>query len=110
MQMPHITINGAEQYYQVHGDSHDIPIVLIHGSTIGSHTDWDSVLPMLAKHYKVFAPDCRGHGRSNNPDMSFSFRELADDIAMFVRAMGYEKAHIIDHSNGEMRRLNCMAK
>jgi pimeloyl-ACP methyl ester carboxylesterase len=74
--------------------------MLIHGSTIDSHTDWDAVIPKLAKQYKVFAPDCRGHGRSNNPDLSYSFRELADDVAAFVHVMGYEKAHIIGHSNG----------
>ena len=32
--------------------------------------------------------------------MSYSFKELADDVAAFVRAMGYEWAHIIGHSNG----------
>ena len=100
MQMPYITINDAEIYYQEYGDSSLPPIVLIHGSTIDSHTDWDALIPKLAEHYKVFAPDCRGHGRSNNPNNSYSFRELADDVAMFVRAVGYEKAHIIGHSNG----------
>jgi len=100
MQMPYITINNAEIYYQEHGDSRETPIILIHGSTIDSHTDWDSVIPTLAKQYKVFAPDCRGHGRSNNPNNSYSFRELADDVSAFVGAMGYEKAHIIGHSNG----------
>ena len=74
--------------------------MLIHGSTIDSHTDWDSIAPDLAGGYKVFAPDCRGHGRSNNPCMSYSFKELADDVAAFVHAMGYERAHIIGHSNG----------
>jgi len=100
--MSNITINDANIYYQVYGDSapHHAPIVLIHGSTIDSHTDWDSVIPALAKHYKVFAPDCRGHGKSNNPNMSYSFKELANDVAVFVRVMGYEKAHIIGHSNG----------
>lgn len=98
--MPTIIINDADIYYQEYGDSGGVPIVLIHGSTIDSHTDWDSVIPALAREYKVFAPDCRGHGRSNNPRMSYSFKELADDAAAFVRAMGYEKAHIIGHSNG----------
>ncbi len=98
--MSYVTINGANIYYQEHGDSKETPIVLIHGSTIDSHTDWDSVIPTLAEHYKVFAPDCRGHGRSDNPRMSYSFRELADDAAAFVGAMGYEAAHIIGHSNG----------
>jgi pimeloyl-ACP methyl ester carboxylesterase len=32
--------------------------------------------------------------------MSYSFKELADDVAAFVHAMGYETAHIIGHSNG----------
>jgi len=98
--MSYITINGANIYYQEHGDAGGTPIVLIHGSTIDSHTDWDSLIPMLAKDHKVFAPDCRGHGRSNNPNMSYSFKELADDVVAFVHAMGYEKAHIIGHSNG----------
>ena len=100
--MPYVTINNANIYYQSYGDDqpNQTPIMLIHGSTIDSHTDWDSVIPALAKHYKVFAPDCRGHGRSNNPNMTYSFKELADDVAAFVHAMGYERAHIIGHSNG----------
>ena len=99
--MTTITINDAEIYYEVFGDDKPdrAPIVLIHGSTI-DHSDWDVVAPELAKHYKVFTPDCRGHGKSNNPRMSYSFKELADDVAAFLRAMGYEKAHIIGHSNG----------
>jgi pimeloyl-ACP methyl ester carboxylesterase len=98
--MPYITLNGANIYYQEHGQAGGTPILLIHGSTIDSHTDWDPLIPALAQEYRVFAPDCRGHGRSNNPRMSYSFKELADDAAAFIRAMGYEKAHIIGHSNG----------
>lgn len=100
--MPYVEINGANIYYQAYGedDPQRTPIVLIHGSTIDSHTDWNSIAPGLARYYRVFAPDCRGHGRSNNPRLSYSFLELAEDVAAFVRAMGYEKAHIIGHSNG----------
>ena len=98
--VPYLAINDADIYYQEHGDGSGTPIVLIHGSTIDSHTDWDQIIPALAGKYKVFAPDCRGHGRSNNPRMSYSFRELADDVAAFVRAVGHERAHIIGHSNG----------
>lgn len=100
--MPYIETNDAKIYYQEYGENipGQTPIVLIHGSTVDSHTDWDTIAPELAKHYKIFTPDCRGHGRSNNPHMSYSFRELADDVAAFVRATGYEKAHVIGHSNG----------
>lgn len=100
--MAYTEINDARIYYESYGGKDPLrtPIVLIHGSTIDSHTDWDSIAPALAKYHPVFTPDCRGHGRSNNPHMSYSFQELADDVAAFVRAMGYEKAHIIGHSNG----------
>jgi pimeloyl-ACP methyl ester carboxylesterase len=100
--MPYININDAKIYFQTYGDANPAqpPIVLVHGSTIDSHTDWDSIAPALAKEYHVFAPDCRGHGHSNNPHLSYSFKQMADDVAAFVHAMGYEKAHIIGHSNG----------
>src|SRR5512133_351660 len=100
--MPHIVINGANIYYNVYGDDQPdrAPIVLIHGSTIDSHTDWDPIAPELARQYRVFTPDFRGHGRSNNPTLSYSFKELAGDVVAFVSAMGYERAHIIGHSNG----------
>jgi pimeloyl-ACP methyl ester carboxylesterase len=99
--MAYIEINGANIYYQVYGDKDpfEAPIVLIHGSTI-DHSEWDPIIPVLAERYQVFTPDCRGHGKSNNPRLSYSFQELASDVAAFVRALGYEKAHIIGHSNG----------
>ena len=102
--MPYITINDANIFYETFGDNRPnhayAPVLLIHGSTIDGPTDWSDIAPELAKHYKVLVPDCRGHGHSNNPNLSYSFKELADDAAAFIRAMGYERAHVIGHSNG----------
>ncbi len=100
--MPNVEINGADIYYEAYGAERPnrAPVLLIHGSTINGQTDWAGVAPKLAEHYRVFVPDCRGHGRSSNRRRSYSFRELADDAAAFVRAMGYERAHIVGHSNG----------
>jgi len=97
-----IEINSANIYYEVYGSDLPLrtPIVLIHGSTNTGQMDWSEIAPELSRRYKVFVPDCRGHGKSNNPRMSYSFKELANDVAKFVRAMGYERAHIIGHSNG----------
>ena len=100
--MATIEINGASIYYTAHGKDlpGQVPILLIHGSTIDGQTDWGKIAPRLAEHYKVFVPDCRGHGKSANPHHSYSFKELSDDAAAFVRAIGYERMHIIGHSNG----------
>ncbi|MBI5304662.1 MAG: alpha/beta fold hydrolase [Chloroflexi bacterium] len=100
--MAFIEINGAQIYYATFGEdrSDRAPIVLIHGSTGTGQSNWQFVAPLLAREYRVIVPDCRGHGQSANPHHSYSFKEMADDTAALVRALGYERAHIIGHSNG----------
>jgi len=100
--MPFMEINAARLFYEVFGTEHRkaTPIVLIHSACKTGRADWGTVAPLLARQYQVFVPDCRGHGQSTNPTRSYSFREMAADIAALVRALGYSQAHIIGHSNG----------
>lgn len=100
--MAFVTVNGAEIYYQTYGKKQpgQAPIYLIHGSTGTGHSNWNKVAPLLAEDYYVIVPDCRGHGQSTNPNMTYSFKELAADAAGTIRALGFERAHVIGHSNG----------
>ncbi|MBN2551027.1 MAG: alpha/beta fold hydrolase [Anaerolineales bacterium] len=100
--MSFIDVNGANLYYQVYGKDtpRQAPVLLIHGSTITGQVDWELAAPILARRWRVIVPDCRGHGQSANPHHSYSFTEMAADMAALVRLLGYEKAHIIGHSNG----------
>lgn len=100
--MPTIEINGAQLSYEVFGKDRPgrAPIVLIHGSTITGMRDWQHIAPLLALDTRVIVPDCRGHGRSTNPQGGYSFRQMADDMAALILALGYERAHVIGHSNG----------
>jgi pimeloyl-ACP methyl ester carboxylesterase len=100
--MPNVQINGANIYYSVYGLDQPgrLPVMLIHGSTITGEIDWGGIAPRLADEYKMFVPDCRGHGKSSNPAGGYSFRQMADDTAVLVRALGYERMHVIGHSNG----------
>jgi pimeloyl-ACP methyl ester carboxylesterase len=100
--MPFIQVNGANLYYETFGKEQPnrLPIVLIHGSTSTVRNDWQMVAPLLGREYYVIVPDCRGHGQSSNPQHSYSFKEMAADTAALIRALGYERAHLIGHSNG----------
>jgi gamma-D-glutamyl-L-lysine dipeptidyl-peptidase len=100
--MAFVTVNGAEIYYQTYGKKQhgQSPIYLIHGSTGTGYSNWNKVAPLLAEDYYVIVPDCRGHGQSTNPNMTYSFKELAADVAGTIRALGFERAHVIGHSNG----------
>ena len=100
--MPTVTIRGAEIYYETYGEpvpDRD-PILLIHGSYITGSVDWSGVAPRLAQEFQVIVPDCRGHGRSDDPAGQYSFREMAADAAGLIRALGHKRAHVIGHSNG----------
>ena len=100
--MPYQTINGAEIYYQLYGDRQvdSIPILLVHGSTMTAESEWSKVIPALSAQYFVIAPDCRGHGQSSNPNHSYSFSEMAADLAALVHSLGCDRAHVVGHSNG----------
>ena len=100
--MAFIEVNNAQLYYESYGmdKAGQAPILLIHGSTSTGQADWGPLIPLLALQWKVIVPDCRGHGQSSNPGLTYSFKELAADMAGLVRALGYERAHVIGHSNG----------
>jgi len=100
--MSFIEINGAQIYYEAFGEDKPgwPPLILIHGSPNTGRVDWGLVAPLLAQHYRVIVPDCRGHGQSTNPAGTYSFRQMASDIAGMVRVLGYGRAHLIGHSNG----------
>jgi pimeloyl-ACP methyl ester carboxylesterase len=101
--MGYVTVNGARLHYEVLSQARPgrRPVLLVHGSTGTGQSDWGAMAPRLAaRGYHVIVPDCRGHGRSENPSRSYSFKELAADCAALVRALGYEQAHFVGHSNG----------
>jgi pimeloyl-ACP methyl ester carboxylesterase len=100
--MAYIEVNGARLFYETFGQERpgNAPIVLLHGSCGTGQSNWKDMAPQLAKDYYVILPDCRGHGHSSNPNHSYSFKEMADDTACLIRALGYQRAHVIGHSNG----------
>ncbi len=100
--MPFAPVNHTLLYYETYGapKAGQLPIVLVHGSTQTGRSCWGEAAPLLARRYYVIVPDCRGHGQSQNLAPSYSFKELAADTAGLVKALGFERAHLVGHSNG----------
>jgi pimeloyl-ACP methyl ester carboxylesterase len=74
-------------------------LVLVHG--IASHSGaWRDVLPSLAEHFTVLAPDLLGHGQSAKPRGDYSLGAYASGIRDLMVALGHERASFVGHSLG----------
>jgi pimeloyl-ACP methyl ester carboxylesterase len=97
---------SVTRWTKVHG--HDVAyrqagsgpvLVMIHGIA-GSSGTWVPVMPLLAEHYTVIAPDLLGHGESAKPRGDYSLGAYASGIRDLLGVLGHERATIVGHSLG----------
>jgi pimeloyl-ACP methyl ester carboxylesterase len=55
------------------------PVVLLHGLASSAQT-WNLVAPLLARTYRVYAIDERGHGQSDQPDDGYDLPTFVADL------------------------------
>ncbi|GAA3393397.1 alpha/beta fold hydrolase [Cryptosporangium minutisporangium] len=94
------------QYRDVHGyrrafrrSGSGPTILLIHGVGDSSAT-WSHVLPQLAEHYDVIAPDLLGHGGSDKPRADYAVAAYACGMRDLLSVLDVERVTVIGHSLG----------
>ena len=75
-----------------HPDPTAPTLLLLHGWTASSDTQFFTAYEELAKHYSFIGIDHRGHGRGLRPNRTFSLEECADDAAALVRWLAPDHA------------------
>ena len=76
------------------------PVVLLHGWP-ETWFAWRHVMPLLAGHHPVVAPDLRGLGDSSRPAGGYDKRTVAGDILrLLTDHLGLERWHIAGHDWG----------
>jgi pimeloyl-ACP methyl ester carboxylesterase len=81
---------------------HGKTLVLLHGYPQTWYT-WREVLPELAKHYTVIAPDLRGAGKSDAPAGGYDKKTLAADVYGLLSKLGLQHdIRIVGHDIGTM--------
>ncbi len=85
----YINIEGEKMFYREAGDKNKPTIVLLHGYPSSSHS-YRNLIPMLATHYHVIAPDNLGSGysaRPNSETTKYTFDLLADYSEKLINAL-----------------------
>ncbi|MGZ8557846.1 MAG: alpha/beta fold hydrolase [Chitinophagaceae bacterium] len=77
-------------------------IILFHGKNFNGYY-WKDIIPSLVeKGYRVIAPDQVGWGRSDKPDLHYSFHLLANNNKLLLDSLNIIKVSVIGHSMGGM--------
>lgn len=91
------TVNGIEMYWEETGEGE--PLLWLHGG-MGLGTDWTHIYKESPAGYRLVAPDLRGHGRTNDPDNRFSFRQCALDVRELLRQLHIDRVKAVGLSGG----------
>lgn len=91
-------VNALNMYYEIHGQGK--PLVLIHGGGSTIETNFEKIIPFLAKNRKVIAMELQAHARTNDRNADLSFEQDADDVATLLHNLNIDKADFLGFSNG----------
>jgi pimeloyl-ACP methyl ester carboxylesterase len=92
-----LTIHGHEMSYRRAGEGPTL--LLIHGMA-GSSTTWREVMPALAEHFDVIAPDLLGHGESDKPKGDYSLGAFASGLRDLMVVLDVPHATVVGQSLG----------
>mgnify|MGYP001122707840 FL=1 len=100
-----VEANGITLAYRAWGPEDAPPVLLLHCRGADG-ADWAPIAERLASPpcpRRVYAPDLRGHGRSDWPREgtdTYAYATMRDDIRDFLTALGIDRADVVGHSLG----------
>jgi pimeloyl-ACP methyl ester carboxylesterase len=89
--------SGLRQHVVTGGDGP--PLLLVHGWPQTWYA-WRLVMPALARHFHVIAPDQRGCGLSGRPEDGYDTGTLAADLVALMDALGHDRFAVAGHDTG----------
>jgi pimeloyl-ACP methyl ester carboxylesterase len=91
-----VAVENVPIFYRDAGAPGRPVLILLHGRQTSSHM-FRALIPLLAAHYRVIAPDLPGFGQSGTPDASFSytFDHLGAVVTEFIAAIGVSRYGLV---------------
>lgn len=87
--------------YLAEGPENGPRVILLHGGGFDNASlSWSKLIPELAEHYRVLAPNWPGVGGSTAFGRPYAVRDLGEWLKAFLDALGVEKASFAGVSMG----------
>lgn len=96
-EVQYVVIHGYRRAFRISGSGP--ALLLVHGLASDSST-WIGVIPSLAEHFTVIAPDLLGHGDSDKPDADYSLGGYANGMRDLLTVLGIDQVTVVGHSFG----------
>jgi pimeloyl-ACP methyl ester carboxylesterase len=96
------SVDGVGVFYREAGPKDAPAIVLLHGFPSSSR-EFDMLIPLLATHYRLIAPDFPGFGHSDAPPPSsyaYTFDHLAETTNGLLEQLGVNRYTLFLHDYG----------
>ena len=112
----YIDIKGSKMHYIDEsnidegdiGKDNDSPILLLHGNPTSSYL-WRNVIPHLKPQARCIAPDLIGMGKSDKPDIEYTYEDHYDYLSTFIEKMGLKNITLVIHDWGSGLGFNYAA-
>jgi pimeloyl-ACP methyl ester carboxylesterase len=95
-----VTIHGHEVTYRLAESDRSRPVILLIHGLAGDSNTWKDVMPALAEHFTVLAPDMLGHGESAKPIGDYSLGAYASGLRDLLTVLGLASVTVVGHSLG----------
>jgi pimeloyl-ACP methyl ester carboxylesterase len=107
----YLTINGANIYYEVIGETSAPVLLFLHGG-FGHIENFNNMLAQIAGSYKIIGIDSRGQGKSSLGSTPLTYERLQNDVEAILKHLNISQLAIMGFSDGGIigYRLACLSR
>ena len=103
MKKGYVSIPEGQIHYRTEGEGE--PLLLFHQAPMSS-AEWEEIMPILGKRFRVIAPDMIGHGNSDDPPRECEMEDFTRTTFQFMDALGIDKAMVGGNHSGAALALS----